>query len=142
MCHFENAINFPINLCNDEFFTKWDANHISKDIIKNKIKKELFDSRRRMFVFIIASQNDITHYLDKLPKIFDSQSLEKYANKYVDNKDVIENLVSLRNSLLLYKALKNERLREMNICVNGFNTFKQKYAHFCKFRTQFLYPRK
>ncbi|CDW83258.1 mapk phosphatase 2 [Stylonychia lemnae] len=142
LSHFENAINFPVNLCNDEFFTKWDPKNISDNIIKNKVKKELFEARRRMYVFIIASQNDITHYLEKLPKMFDPQSLENYINKYIENKDVIENLVSIRNALLLFKALKNERIREMNLCINGFNTFKQKYPHFCKFRTQFLYPKK
>lgn len=54
----------------------------------------------------------------------------------------LENVISLRNALLLYKALKNERIREMAICVDGFETFKERYPYVCKYRTAFLYPRK
>eukprot|EP00347_Sterkiella_histriomuscorum_P021041 403335488 len=141
LSHLENSINFPVDLCNDEFFTKFNPKQICDTIIKNKFKKELFDQRRRMYVFIIASQNEITHYLEKLPKVFDPEALAPYIEKYKNNKEVVENLVSIRNAILLYKALKNERIRELYLCVNGFNIFKQKYPHFCKFRTTFLYPK-
>lgn len=95
-----------------------------------------------MFVFIIASQNDITNYLDKVPRIFSSEAISIYMKKYQDKPHYIENLLSVRNALLLYKALKNERIRELNICVDGFEKFKSKYPFFCKFRTSFLYPKK
>lgn len=51
-------------------------------------------------------------------------------------------MLSVRNAILLYKALKGEGVREMSLCVNGFDTFKQKYPFFCKFKTSFLYPKK
>lgn len=47
----------------------------------------------------------------------------------------------MRNALLLIKALKNERIREVRLCVNGFNVFTDKYPYLCKFRTSQLYPR-
>ena len=81
-CHFENSINFPIEKCTDEFFLNWDPKNISANIIKNPIKKELFDSRRRNYIYIIASQADITNFLDKLPKVFDCEAMEAYLMKY------------------------------------------------------------
>jgi hypothetical protein len=45
----------------------------------------------------------------------------------------------LRNAILLYKALKNEKLREVYICANGFETIKQRYSYYCKRRTTKMY---
>jgi len=111
-------------------------------LVKNKVKKELFDQRRRLFVFIIASENDLTHYLEKFPRLFDREALIPYIERYENEREVLNNLISIRNSILLNKALKNERIREAYLCINGFNIFKQKYPHFCKFRTAYLYPKK
>ena len=58
------------------------------------------------------------------------------------NERNLENIISLRNAILLYKALKNERIREVAICVDGYDTFKLKYPYACKFRTSYLYPKK
>ena len=49
--------------------------------------------------------------------------------------------MSLRNAILLIKAMRNERIREINLCANGFNVFSDKYPQLCKFRTSCLYPR-
>ena len=49
----------------------------------------------------------------------------------VDSKQKKEDLISLRNSLLLYKAVKAERLREIDICIDGFDKFMRYYKHFC-----------
>mmetsp|Transcript_47767 Transcript_47767/g.35017 ORF Transcript_47767/g.35017 Transcript_47767/m.35017 type:complete len:132 (-) Transcript_47767:859-1254(-) len=122
-CHLENSINLPLNYCDDEFFINWNPEKISTEIIKNPVKKSLFDQRKRLYVCIICSEYDTTNFLDKLHRIFDVSSLDSYVKKYVESKDKVENLLSLRNALLLYKALKKERIREIYICVNGFNTF-------------------
>ncbi len=90
----------------------------------------------------MASQCDLAHFLEKLPKLFNTDAVQAYIKKFESQPQVIENLLSIRNAILLYKALKNERIREVFLCVNGFNTFKLKYPYFCKFRTQFLYPKK
>jgi hypothetical protein len=50
-------------------------------------------------------------------------------------------VLSLRNAVLLVKALRNERMREICICANGFNIFTEKYPQLCKFRTSSLYPK-
>lgn len=43
--------------------------------------------------------------------------------------------------MLLVRALKNEIIRELSICANGFNVFTEKYPQLCKFRTSSLYPK-
>lgn len=140
--HFQNSINLPIDKCGDDFFINWDPKTILSTKIRNKTKKELFEQRRRSYIYIIASTNDITFYADKFPKVFNLEALLNYVDKYKDDSSCMQNLVSIRRALLLYKALKNERIREVSICINGFNTFKQRYPYFCKFKTSFLYPRK
>ena len=39
--------------------------------------------------------------------------------------------LSLRNACLLYKALKNERLRELDLSICGFDKIAANYKHFC-----------
>jgi hypothetical protein len=43
--------------------------------------------------------------------------------------------------MLFIKALKGERIREVQLLVNGFNVFPNKYPYMCKFRTSSLYPK-
>ena len=60
--------------------------------------------------------------MNKLPAIFETPYLEKYCKKYQANHSKLETLFSLRNAILLYKALKNEKVRELDICLTGFET--------------------
>ncbi len=39
-------------------------------------------------------------------------------------------LLSLRNSLFLFKALTKERHREVYISLKGFDSFKESYEHY------------
>lgn len=59
-----------------------------------------------------------------------------------DCQQTLENILSLRNALMLFKTLKNERIREVAICLDGMDQFVRSYPYFCKFRTAYLYPRK
>ena len=70
------------------------------------------------------------------------QTKKKQAKLLKDSKQTLENILSLRNALMLYKTLKNERIREVAICLDGMDQFVRNYPYFCKFRTAFLYPRK
>lgn len=54
MAHLKDSINFPIDLCDEEFFMKWDVNHILKEILKNKEKINLFKNRKRLYINIIT----------------------------------------------------------------------------------------
>lgn len=57
--HLKDSISFPIDLCDEDFFIRWDPNYIQSNIIKNKEKLSLFKSRKRLYVQIIVAQNDI-----------------------------------------------------------------------------------
>ena len=39
--------------------------------------------------------------------------------------------LSMRNAMLLFKALKKERLREMDLSICGFDKIKKNYRHHC-----------
>lgn len=49
-------------------------------------------------------------------------------NTEVEQRD----LLSLRNALLIYMALKNERCREIDFCFDGFEHFQKHYPHYCR----------
>ena len=57
--HLKDSISFPIDMCDEEFFVKWDVPKIEKEVIKNKEKLLLFKQRKRLFVNIIAGEEDI-----------------------------------------------------------------------------------
>lgn len=69
----------PIDKCEDDYFINWNPTEIVNKYIKNPVKKALFESRRRVYVYIIASSNDITFYADKFPRVFDTEALGKYV---------------------------------------------------------------
>jgi hypothetical protein len=51
--------------------------------------------------------------------------------KAADSPQKKQDLLSLRNAFLLYNALKKERLREIDICIDGFDKIRKHYEHFC-----------
>lgn len=53
----------------------------------------------------------------------------------------MEDILGLRNALLMAKSLKKEKIREIFLCVNGFNRFTDEYPFMCKFKTSSLYPK-
>ena len=72
----------------------------------------------------------------------EEEQTKRQAKLSKDSRQTLENILSLRNALMLYKTLKNERIREVAICLDGMDQFVRNYPYFCKFRTAFLYPRK
>eukprot|EP00347_Sterkiella_histriomuscorum_P011202 403373359 len=140
--HLKDSISFPIDLCDEEFFIRWDVNYIQNHILKNKEKQSLFRNRKRLFVNIIAGQEDIQTIMFQAGMLFNEQHMKMMQiNPMFNKKQSLEDILSFRNALLLIKALKNERIREVFLCVNGFNVFLDKYPFLCKFRTSILYPK-
>ena len=70
MAHLKDSVSFPLDLCDEYFFMKWDTNVIMKDIIKNKEKGLLFKNRKRLFINIIVGQEDIQPLLNLAPMVF------------------------------------------------------------------------
>lgn len=50
-----------------------------------------------------------------------------------------EDILATRNALLLYKALRNDKTREVYISRNSFNAIEGKYPFMCKFAGSSLY---
>ena len=75
-------------------------------------------------------------------EIKEGEHIKKQVKLSKDSQQILENILSLRNALMLYKTLKNEKIREVAICLDGMDQFVRNYPYFCKFRTAFLYPRK
>ncbi|CDW90752.1 dual specificity catalytic domain containing protein [Stylonychia lemnae] len=140
--HLKDSISFPIDLCDEEFFIKWDVNYIQNHILKNKEKKDLFRNRKRLFINIIGCQEDFQTIIFQSPMLFNESHMKMLKmNPMFNKKQSLEDILSLRNAFLLIKALKNERIREVFLCINGFNVFLDKYPFLCKFRTSILYPK-
>jgi len=51
----------------------------------------------------------------------------------------MEDIISFRNAILLKEALKKERIRDVTLCLNGFNIFMERFPWMCKFKTSSLY---
>lgn len=69
-CHLLNSINFPLDCCHHAFFETWDKQKELSDknseIIKNKKKRELFNRRKRHYIFIIAGQGDMKNLFEDM----------------------------------------------------------------------------
>jgi hypothetical protein len=92
--HIFDSLSFPIDLCDEDFFINWDSERITKEIIKNKDKLQLFKSRKRQFISIIAGSEDIASMLEFLPMIFNEDNLRKFTEcaHYKGRKVAIEDV--------------------------------------------------
>ena len=68
--HIKDSINFPVDMCDENFFINWDSKNVEKELIKNKQKKQLFINRKRLFIYIIPAEGDIASLTMLLPMIF------------------------------------------------------------------------
>jgi len=93
--HIFDSISFPVDLCSEEFFVKWDPKQIETEIIKNKEKLQLFKNRRRLFISIIAGSEEVQSMLNIMPMLFSDQHIKKFKEcpvfmgKKVAMEDVI-----------------------------------------------------
>ena len=71
---------------------------------------------------------------DYLADMFDINKLSKLREKYS-----AMDILTTRNSILLYQALKKDKTREVYICRNSFNAIQGKYPFMCRFSGSSLY---
>jgi hypothetical protein len=76
--HLVDSISFPVDLCNEEFFSQWNPSMIEREIIKNKEKLNLFKNRRRMFISIIAGNEELQTLIQVLPMLFKNEHLSRF----------------------------------------------------------------
>lgn len=65
--------------------------------------------------------------MDKLANKTDQAALISQFETEQEKKDYL----SLRNAILLFKALKKERLRELDLSICGFDKLDVNYKHHC-----------
>ena len=69
-----------------------------------------------------------------IPDLFDKEKLKLMKFKFS-----AEDILATRNSILLYKALKLDKTREVYLCRNNFNAIQDKYPFMCRFSGSSLY---
>lgn len=91
--HLKDSISFPIDLCDEEFFIRWDVNYIQNHILKNKEKQGLFRNRKRLFINIIAAQEDLQTFMFSAGMLFNDQHLKMMQmNPMFNKKQTLEDV--------------------------------------------------
>ena len=83
-----------------------------------------------MYIIPANNHKNLKETLLEIANFASKDGLKKLTD-IANTPEKQEDLLSLRNALLLYKALKLERLRELDICIRGFDKFIKYYEHFC-----------
>jgi protein-tyrosine phosphatase len=84
--------------------------------------------------FIVAHQNSTSRIFPHLADLFDLAKIKELKTKFSS-----QDILATRNSILLYKALKKDKTREVFICRNSFNAIESKFPFMCRFDGSSLY---
>lgn len=133
-CHLKNSINMPVDVFKDDDFLNFSPEKIIEDHLTLKIDKEAFKNRKRSMVFIVAHRICTSRIFEELHELFNAEKVKELRYRYTS-----EDILATRNSVLLYKALKKDKTREVYICRNSFNAIEDKYPFMCKFAGSSLY---
>ena len=82
----------------------------------------------------MAHQTCKVEIFNHLHELFDQGKVDQLKQKFT-----AEDILATRNSILLLKALKKEKTREVYICRNSFNAIQGKYPFMCRFSGSSLY---
>lgn len=130
------SINFSIEKMRDETFYSWAKNvkqiELDKSILKDKYSNFAFKYRKRHWVFIIGSHSS-KNLNDMILNVASFANQEKFLQlvQKAQTPEQKEDLISFRNSILLYNALKKERLRECDLSICGFDKIQRQYQYHC-----------
>ena len=91
-----------------------------------------FKRRRRHWVFIIGAHdsNNLNNSIFEIGKLTNKSEQSAFISSLTTEQEKRDYL-SLRNACLLYKALKKERLRELDLSICGFDKIAKQYKHYC-----------
>jgi hypothetical protein len=131
--HLKWSINFPVDILKDNSFINFDPEKIDKFLILRE-DKEAFSKRKRSMCFIVAHQNSTSRIFPHLADLFDLAKIKELKTKFSS-----QDILATRNSILLYKALKKDKTREVYICRNSFNAIESKFPFMCRFDGSSLY---
>ena len=136
-CHLDKSVNFAVERFNEETFVNWTAKskvlETDATIFKNKYAIDWMKKRKRRFIYIIPCQQtaflrrtlmSVSHLGDEAKLASAVEACSSMADK--------QDLLSLRNSLFLYRALKKERCAEVYVSLEGFDHYEVTYKHFLR----------
>ena len=83
-----------------------------------------------MFIIGAHSSQNLNDIILEISSFADKEKFEALIAK-AQTQSQKEDLISLRNSILLYNALKKERLRECDLSICGFDKIEKLYQHHC-----------
>jgi len=91
-----------------------------------------FKRRRRHWVFIIGAHDsqNLNKMILEVGRMTSKADQDALLSTFTTEQEKLDYL-SLRNACLLFKALKKERLREMDLSICGFDKIAQHYKHHC-----------
>ena len=133
---FDHNIPLPFDYLDEKNlklkdYKEWIPNVLMKDEtflslkLVNELTKKKFDSRRRMYIFVIAT-NDYVISDFQLAKMWDPEYREQIIKS--DNEPLITDFVSLCNALLFMHHLKSERIfREVYLVGDAMKQLEAKY---------------
>ena len=84
--------------------------------------------------FIVAHQNCDAKIFNYIPDLFSKDKIDHLKSMFS-----AEDILATRNCILLYKALKVNKTREVYICRNSFHAIEGKYPFMCLFEGSNLY---
>ena len=134
--NLNKSINFSLEKFKEDAFIGWTqkSRQLETDstVLKNKYHVHGFKRRRRHWVFIIgahSSENVDKHVLEMGKYTNKEEQAELIATLQTDQEK--QDFLSLRNACLLFKALKKERIRELDLSICGFDKIVKHYKHHC-----------
>lgn len=135
-CSLDKSINFPPELFNEQQFINWakEVDKIEKDtsICRNASNFKALNSRRRRWIFIILAQTNenIKNTLMRVHTLGNKAGLAELISGLKTPQEQLD-FITLRNGILLYNALKNDRCRENDVVFHGFDHIQKNYAFHC-----------
>lgn len=130
------SINFPIEVFKEDAFVGWTQKskklETDSSVLKNKYQIHGFKRRRRHWVFIIGghSSANINKVVLEMGKFTNKQEQAELIAS-LETEEEKQDFLSMRNACLLFKALKKERIRELDLSICGFDKIVKHYQHHC-----------
>ena len=135
-CSLDKSVNFSLESFKEDAFINWATKakqlEAGNPCFRNKYQLHAFKRRRRHWVFIIGahSSHNVNKFVLEMGKFVSKEKQAELIQQLQTNEEKAD-FLSLRNACLLFKALKKERLREMDLSICGFDKIFKFYKHHC-----------
>ena len=134
-CSLDKSVNFSIERFNEEVFINWTQQvkllETDTKIFKDKYEVDKMKKRKRRFCYIMPCHQSsvLKRYLTQA-SIFCAPDKLAEALEACETPEEKADLLSLRNSVLLFRALVKERHREVFISLQAFEEYRETYPHY------------